>query len=109
MPAADAAALISYGSGVVIHHDAAGTGNSPSRFSRGPGTPLSSDALAALSQGAFWNIYNFDGISTLAWVRDEMTSTWHASLDTGSASVTYRSPSGFPRHSTWWAFLSSAC
>jgi RNA polymerase sigma factor (sigma-70 family) len=83
VPAANAADLISYGSGVVVRHDG--------RFSQGPGTPLSSDVLAALPQGSIWDLYNFDGISTLSWIREEPFSTSHASVDIGSGRVTYQS------------------
>lgn len=88
VPAANAIGLISYGGGVVIRHDG--------RLSQGPGTPLSSDVLAVLPQGDFWGIYNFDGDNTLTWLRDELTSTWHASLDIGNATVTYRNPLRIP-------------
>lgn len=74
VPAAFAGGLNSYGSGVLVGPR------------QGPGTPLSSDALAAL-QGA----WNFDGMNTLSWLREEPFSTSWASLDISSGRVTYQS------------------
>jgi hypothetical protein len=82
MPAADATALVSYGSGVALIR----TVGSQTVLSNGAGAPL---AYAQLDAAAGGSNFGFDGVGKVSWLRHDGKSVGYSNLVVGGAGVSH--------------------
>ena len=87
VPAANATALISYGSGVLTSYGGGLPGaalSAPTVIRNGAGQPLTEAQLAAASRGSY---FGYDGADTLSWWRHDGESIGYSSVKVGTAGV----------------------
>ena len=87
VPAANATALISYGSGMLISYGGGQPWNAlavPGVIRNGAGQPLTEAQLAAASLGTF---FGYDGAGTLSWWRRDGGAIGYSSVKVGTAGV----------------------
>ena len=87
VPAANATALISYGSGMLMSYGGGLPGAAlaaPTVIRNGAGQPLTEAQLAAASHGSY---FGYDGAGTLSWWRHDGDSIGYSSVKVGTAGV----------------------